>query len=199
MTEMSLPANYDPIPLAPEIIISRRGTETYRWQHPKISDEPRQDFDLENWAFRSGINTDAGNATIIIPDHGLELAPSEVSPFEPGDHVAISLGKNPANLTKYWAGEVKDSRLINGGTNKQKLELACVGQINELAHRYTTIDYMFADWQTNPSSRISEILKRVLSGDGLLLPDSLDLTHNISNIPIRLPVSYTHLTLPTKA
>ena len=188
---MSLPNNYDPTPLAPQIIISRRGTELYRWEHPQISDAPTQDFNLENWAFRSGINTDAGNASIVIPDHELEFAPNELAPIEPGDMASISLGKNPANLQKYWAGEIKESRLINGGTNKQKVELSCVGQINELAHRYTTIDYMFADWQTNPSSRITEILKRVISGDGLLLPDSLDITHNISDINIRLP-HYQH-------
>ena len=121
---MTLPANYDPTPLAPEIIISRRGTELFRWQHPQISDEPRQDFNLENWALRSGINSDAGNASIVIPDHDLQLAPHGLAPIEPGDMASISLGNNPANLTKYWAGEIKEVRLINGGTNKQKIEFS---------------------------------------------------------------------------
>ena len=105
---MSLPNNYDPTLLAPQIIIPRRGTELYRWEHPQISDSPRQDFNLENWALRSGINTDAGNASIVIPDHELEFAPNELAPIEPGDMASISLGKNPANLTKYWAGEIKE-------------------------------------------------------------------------------------------
>ena len=188
---MSLPNNYDPTPLAPQIIISRRGNETFRWQHPQIADEPRQDFNLESWSFRSGINTDAGNCAIAIPDHDLQLAPNEKSPFEPSDMVVISLGKNPANLQKYWAGEIKESRLINGGTNKQKLEISCVGQINELAYRYATVDYTYPDWQTNPSSRITEILKRVMGGGDLLLPDDLDVTYNISDINIRLP-HYQH-------
>ena len=76
---MTLPNNYNPTPLAPQIIISRRGVELYRWEHPQISDSPRQDFNLENWAFRSGINTDAGNASIVIPDHDLQLAPQWLS------------------------------------------------------------------------------------------------------------------------
>ena len=188
---MTLPNNYNPTPLAPQIIISRRGVELYRWEHPQISDAPTQDFNLENWAFRSGINTDAGNASIVIPDHDLQLAPQEQSPFEPGDMVSISLGKNPGNLQKYWAGEIKESRLINGGTNKQKLEFSCIGQINELAYRYTNIDFAFSDFATNPASRISEILKRIINGEGLLLPDDLDVTQNISDIDIRLP-HYQH-------
>ncbi|MCY4489983.1 MAG: hypothetical protein OXC46_00795 [Thaumarchaeota archaeon] len=192
---MSFPSGYDPTPLAPLFSISRRGEEILRWEHPQITDKsttPRQDFEVESYALRTGVNTDAGNATITIPDHSESFAPTGISPIRPSDRLDISLGKDKDHITKYWTGEIKEVRVINNGTNQQHIEIACIGLINNLAYRFTTVDLIFESPAIDPTARITEIVKYIISGDGLLIPDTLDID-SIDIIPIDIRLTqYQH-------
>ena len=189
---MTLPANYDPTPLAPQIEIKRKGVRILLWQHPQISDEPRQDFNLESYSFRTGINTDAGNATLSIPDHENEFIHHGISPIQPADEIIISMGKTADNISEWYGGEVKEIRIIDGGYNKQKLELTSIGYANGLAYRFADFDMEWPDFETNPDSQVSEIARHVMQGENLFIQESLGLSGlDIGNVDVRL-THYQH-------
>ena len=184
---MSLPNNYDPTPLAPQIEILRKGVRIFLWQHPQISDNPTQDFNLESYSFRTGINTDAGNATLSIPDHENEFIQNGISPIQPADEIIISMGKSPDDLNEWYGGDVKEIKIIDGGYNKQKLELTSIGYSNGLAYRFADFDMEWPDFEINPDATVSEIARHIMQGEHLFIDETLNLNGlDIGNINVRL-------------
>ena len=129
------PATHDPSGLAPKITITDfAGTEKHVFEHPQIAAEPQQDIDVAEWEIRAGLNSDAGQASLL-----LEGLPSP--PVRKGDLVTIELGKTAAGLAKWFYGPVEEVETIRPAGSRVRTRVAAIGIGVQLSRKIVTIDH----------------------------------------------------------
>ena len=193
----SYPIGFNALPSAPSIIIlDHKFRIKYRWEHPQISDNPIQDFNLIEWKISAGINTDVGEASITIQDHDSKLINDNNSRAGPaiaaGDLIQISLGKN--NVEPWFFGICDEPTVRRMGNNQQYIIIKSIGYGITLAHRFINIDYaqMLNDAgdviETDNTAKISELIKRVLTDNNVvaLPPPDQNIVIDIEDIDIKI-------------
>ena len=192
----SYPIGFNALPSAPAIIIlDHKFRIKYRWEHPQISENPIQDFNLLAWDISAGINTDVGEASITIQDHESKLTNNDnrAGPaIAAGDLMQISLGKN--NIEPWFFGICDEPTIRRGGNNQQYIIIKAIGYGITLAHRFVNLDYAqelddagdIVD--TDNTAKISELIKRVLTDYDIvaLPPPDQNIVIDIDDMDIKI-------------
>jgi len=197
----TIPTGYDITGLSPKIeILDENDSVQYLYESDAISSSPTQDYDLELWSLHRGVNTDHGNAVIVIDDLNKDLLDltdaRRGSKIDPTWKCNISLGKNSSNVNKWFNGFILGIDTIFPNTVETKHRLFVVGEGVLSAYYKTTMKFFqkkLADGtldKTDVDAKFTEIFKRlILNTDHHPIPTQpLGWTVNgVQDIDIKIP------------
>ena len=191
-----LPTGFDTTPIAPIIFIfDHKFNLKFKWEHPQFNENPTQDFNLTSWNVSTGINSTAGESTLIIEDNdnilndGTNKANSGINA---GDLVQIHLGKSFA--APWFFGICDEPEVFRPGYNQKTIEVNVVGYSSRLATKHISIDHhqRFTvngeiDERDN-NAKVSSIVRRILTDDTIILqpPHDRNLSYDIDDIDLKI-------------
>lgn len=185
---LRLPAGYDPAPLVPVVEISDRSFRpAYRYEHPRISDDPVQDFSLRSWSLHLGINSDAGSCDLDIQDDaGVLVDDAGSCVIRPGYIIRIILGKSADTGSPWFTGIVTEPAVVRPGVITRTVRVKAEGYAATLRSRTVNVDYMQeTDGSGLPvdddeTALIPNLVRRVVADDAwqVIPPADNTITHD---------------------
>jgi hypothetical protein len=169
--------NYNPDPLAPEIYIYNiADVLQYTFQTSATQGSPTKDFILRSLKIHLGVNSDYGNATLVIDDPSNLLTNlsslRRESKIQRQWKIKIKLGKSNGTLYNAFTGIIFDAFVNRPGTNTQQIVLDCVGWAVRLRDRQTAIKRIQAKTTdgltldtTDNKVKVSQLLLDLLHGE----------------------------------
>ena len=169
----TIPTGYDPTPLSPKIeILDENDSVQYTYEADAIDagGNGTQDFDLESWNLHRGVNTDHGNAVIVIDDPNkdlLDLTDARRESKITGTwKFKMYLGKDSSNIHEWFRGFILGNDPNFPDPVNTKHRLFAVGEGVKTAYYKTVMRYFQKKLSddtldaTDVSAKLSEIFKR---------------------------------------
>ncbi len=175
MALATIPTGYDPTPLAPKIeILDENDVIQYTYESDAINagGNGTQDFDLELWNLHRAVNTDHGNAVIVIDDPDKDLLDltdaRRDSKILPMWKFRMYLGKDHTNVSEWFRGFILGNNPDFPNPVETKHRLFAVGEGVKTAYYKTVMRYFQKKNSddtldmTDDTAKISEIYKRLI-------------------------------------
>ena len=191
--------------LCPEIAISdHAGATRYRWEHPLVfGDAAVQDFALESWDMRAGLDSDAGSATVVIDDPENMMTDRDSASrkllVRNGWYLEVWLRKPNGGIRQKWFhGIIEHPVLERPGNARQRVIITAIGWGVRLAHRFGSVSFYQqkeADGVTldtaDANAKATEIVRRIVTDTDILVSpggEPLDITtRGVADLDIRMP------------
>lgn len=199
----TIPAGYDPTPLAPKIeILDENDSVQYTYESDSIDagGSGTQDFDLESWNLDRGVNTNHGNCVIVIDDINKDLLDltdaRRESKIIPTWKFKLYLGKNSNNVNEWFRGFVLGNDPSFPDSVQTKHRLFAVGEGVKTAYYKTIMRYFQkknADDSldsTDATAKLSEIFKRLIQNTDhypVAVPALGFTVNGVQDIDIKIP------------
>ena len=198
---MSQLQGLDGLGLVPKIVIKnfKTGATIYTYEAKQLGST--QDFTLEGWALKGGVNSSHGIFTALIDDHDNAFTDSTSarakSTIKNQWQVEVSLGKRSSSLSLWFKSIIHGVRLIRDGTNQQKFRLFCIGNSIRNHDRLINAEFYQAKESngtdldsTDTEAKVSEIFKKLIENDEFYAYSELGVegftTTNVDDIDVKL-------------
>ena len=190
---MVITPNYDTNGLAPRLLIYDTDDELrYTFETAQIAGAPKIEFNLRALHLHLGVNDNAGSLSLLIENNNNTIMIGQQW------SVQLYLGKDSANLNRWFYGKVLEVQTIHGGTGVRQLRVNCAGWGIKTNYRYTNIkrfqdktaDGVTLD-ATDSTAKVSEIVKDIVQDtdhymDQGLTTESEIIVTGVDDIDIKL-------------